>query len=482
MILRLLPARWPALLLMMIFAGLGLVACQADEEIAWATVAATEMGRTPAPAETPTATGVATIVPSPTATDGPALVLRGQVIEFWHPWQGDLATRAREAAVQFNLTNEWGITVNVRPFYSSGALIDAVNAGLKEQTGGLPLIIAAPSENLVIWSERDHAVINLAPYIAHERYGLNAQVIDAYNKTFWAQDQVGDQRIAVPALRNARVIFYNESWAKELGFSGPPKTPAEFKTQACAAAQQNNTSRFLEKYGTGGWIIDTNPVTALSWFAVFGAQPVPDQAGMPYAFKGKEAEETFSYLRGLLDNGCAWLAKNPAPYEYFARRMALFYTGTLEDIAVQSRWNSKFKNEDSWRILPFMSKDGKPVVFSDGYSYAIFHAEPEAEMAAWLFIRWLQKSEVSVKLIQALPSLPVRTDQAEKLKSAQTGSPWNMILLLTEPARAVPSLASWPEVRRFVEDAVWQIFHAPVENVPKILPELDQVIQDLLAD
>lgn len=481
MILRHFPARWPALLFLVIFAGLGLVACQANEEIAWATVSAPPVDRTDAPEETSTPDVGSTAAPSPTVTDGPTLVLRGQVIEFWHPWQGDLARRVEEAVVQFNLTNEWGIKVNLKPFYSSGALIDGVNAGLKDKAGGLPQVVAAPGVQLAIWSELDNAVIDLAPYIAHSRYGFKEEEIAAFQETFWAQGKSGDRQVAIPALQNARVLFYNESWAKELGFYGPPKTPSEFRTQACAAAQKNNTSRVLEKFGTGGWIIDTDPITTLSWFAVFGAQPIPESPGMPYSFKGKEAEDTFSFLRGLLDNGCAWLAKNPTPYEYFARRMALFYTGNLEDIAIQSRWNAKFKNEDSWRVLPFMSKDGKPVVISEGDAYAVFHSEPETEMAAWLFMRWMLNPKVAVKLVQAMPSLPVSTSQADQLKDMQTRSPWNMIFQLAGPAQAAPSLASWPEARRFVEDAAWQVFHVPAENVPQILPELDQVIQNLSA-
>jgi multiple sugar transport system substrate-binding protein len=475
-------ARWRALLFLSLVLGLILAGCQENTEIPWATVSATIAGSTPVPADDPAPTLPPTITPTATPTALPTLPpgIKGQTIEFWHPWQGDLAKQVEEAATGFNKTNEWGLTVKVRPFYSGGALDEAVTSGLKDPKSGLPQIVAAPGDQLAVWAGKSNVLVSLDPFISHPQVGLSAEEIRAFNPVFWTQDQAGGKQVGIPALRTARVVFYNETWAKELGFSGPPKTPDEFKKQACAAAQKNNTSGFSDKYGTGGWLIDNDALTTLSWMSAFGAQPVPDGEGKPYAFQSKEAGATFAFLRGMLNDGCAWLPRVPAPYEYFGKRMALFYSGTLPDAYIQARWQTRLKSKDTWTILPFMGADGKPVVYSSGYSYAVLKSKPEAELAGWLFARYLETPAVAAKLTQALPSLPVRSDIAVQMKDVKDTSPWDVLLPLTGQVRPAPALASWVEVHRLLEDAAWQVYHVPTEGVPLILPDLDQAIQDLV--
>ncbi len=94
------------------------------------------------------------------------------------------------------------------------------------------------------------------------------------------------------------MLFYNQTWAKELGFLAYPKTPAEFREQACAAAVSNNTGRILERYGTGGWLIDTDPLTTLSWLDAFGAQALPAEEGQEYTFNTPEGQAALAYCAG----------------------------------------------------------------------------------------------------------------------------------------------------------------------------------------
>ncbi len=476
------PSLARCLMLLVLLGGLFLAACQANEEIPWATVVPKIVGGTTTPEVSSSATApVPQVSPTVKETLDEKTNLKGQVVDFWHPWQDDLAKRVEEAAAEFNRSNKWGITVKVKPFYNSWALVEAVSSGLKDKTNGLPSVVAAPPDQLAYWAGLDGAVIGLDKFLADPEYGFTQAEVDAFYPSFWSQDRSGSQRFAIPALRNAQVIFYNESWAKELGFTSPPKTPAEFKAQACAAAKKNNASKVVDKYGTGGWVIDNDALTTLSWMSVFGAQPIPTEDGKPYVFQGKEAEEALSFLRGMLNDGCAWLARSPAPYEYFSTRMALFYSGTLPDATVQTRWQEKLQSKDSWRILPFLGKDGKPVVYSSGYSYAVFQSTPENQLASWVFIHWLEQPTVAAKLEEALPSLPVSSAHAAQLKPSEGKFPWNMILPLAGSARPAPAFASWLEARRLVEDASYQIYRTPVEDLPQILPQLDQAIQEITS-
>ncbi len=52
--------------------------------------------------------------------------------------------------------------------------------------------------------------------------------------------------------QSAQVMFYNNTWASELGFDAAPQTADEFKEQACAAAAANDADDTPDNDGTGG--------------------------------------------------------------------------------------------------------------------------------------------------------------------------------------------------------------------------------------
>lgn len=481
------PQPHKALLAIITILVLLLAACQDSPVLPSATAGVTPAGGTPQPVEaaTPESPVVNPTALSPTqpATDGAFGVhfsaLKGQTIAFWHPWQGDTEKRAQAAVDDFNRSNPWGITVKIKALYTSGALYDAINTAVKQKDGEMPAVIAATTDQLAGWAQAgsEPGLVDLAPYVADGAVGLSENEVSAYVPAFWAQDTAGPVRFGIPALRTAQVLFYNQSWAQELGFSAAPKNPQEFKAQACAAAQHNNTAGNPDLYGTGGWIIDTDALTTLSWLAAFGAEPIPQAEGQPYAFESKPAESALAYLRGLLDDGCGWLAKNPAPYEYFASRMALFYSGTLADLYPQSRAMELAKSGDTWEILPFHGTDGKPFVYSSGYSYGVLKSTPEKQLAAWLFARWMETPSTAAALGDPLPSLPVSSAVRAQMASVQAKFPWAQVLPLADFARPAPGLASWRGARRMVEDAAWQIYHQTAESVPMILPALDEALR-----
>lgn len=496
-----------AFLIVLLAAGI-ISACQSQTEKVTATILPTQAVSTPtgqvrqttSPEKTkirPSATA------SPTAIGGANMsALRGEVITFWHPWQGDLADRVLKAVDVFNRTNEWGLTVEVTSFYNNSALDDALNRVVSSQEDGstsaiqqtlsagngvgmtkgqLPdLVAAAPDQLARLAFGSPPVLVDLTSYIQDPVNGITEEVINSYVLEYWRQDRSDNIQFGLPALRSARVLFYNQSWAKDLGFNSPPKTPEDFKKQACAAAFANNTAKILDLYGTGGWRVDNDPLTTLSWIAAFGADPIPQEEGQPYHFRGEKAQDAVDFLQGLVSDGCAWLGNDMQPYETFARRKALFYSGTLADMTMQSRWQEQLNNDDQWTVLPFPGSDGKGVAFSSGYSYGIFDSTPEKQMGAWLFIRWLSQPEVAFDLIESFPSIPVSKSISEKINSEGMNSQWEQILLMADNLRAAPSLPSWGQARRPLEDAGWQIYHLPSDNLTQILPQLDQTIADLL--
>ncbi len=479
------------LLLTLLAAALILTACQAAPQTPTAVIEATPPGGTP-PRET-----AATLAPTveratkqPTAAPTDALGaeladLEGVTIDFWHPWQADVAAQAEAAVDEFNRANEWGLRVRIRSFYGASALIDAVNTGRAMEDGEFPEVVAASSEQLAGWALEDPPlVVDLTPYAGDLQVGLSDDEVAAYQPVFWEQDSLGERRLGLPALRNARVLFYNRTWAEDLGFTEAPTTPAAFKQQACAAAQENNAARSNELYGTGGWLIDTDPLTTLSWLGAFGADPIPAQDGQQYEFESPEAEEALQFLRGLVNYGCAWIGRSLDEHEYFALRRALFYSGNLPEIYDQTRWQEHAGSADQWTVIPFPGEDGQPLVFSAGHSYAvttITGTSDEERLAGWLFARWMTQPRIAAKLAQALPSLPVSEPVAAQLSDYRNNSPWSQIMPLMDGLRPAPSLASWRQARRLLEDAAWQVYHLPPESLPEVLPHLDEAVDEWIS-
>jgi multiple sugar transport system substrate-binding protein len=477
-------------LLFVLISVLLLAACQAEDSLPTITYQQTQTALTPlVETENPVKSAVPTHTPSPvpTATLPPHLTIspsaiKGTEVVFWHPWPREMAGIADELVAEFNKKNEWGITVRVEAYYNSAALIEAVNDGLSQPDAALPQIIAGSSDQFAVWSTVNDAVVFLGDYIHLNELGLTQQEIASYNPVFWQQDQMNQQQIAIPALRSARVLFYNQSWAKELGFSSPPQNIDEFKQQAYAAAVVNNGLRNRERHGTGGWLVSTDSLTTLSWMRAFGAQVIPAEEGQPYQFISAETEEALDFLRKMFDDGCAWVGRSPAPYDYFSNRMALFYSGTLSDLYVQKQHNAIINNEDEWIILPFYGKNEQKVVYSSGFSYAALRSTPEAQMAAWLFIRWMTQPKNNARLAEVFPSIPVSSAVEAQLVDYRMNFPWKMILPLKEHINPSPGVSSWRIVRRLMEDAAWQMYHLPADQLKFVLPQLEATIREFIPE
>ena len=349
--------------------------------------------------------------PTPTVTPVPAHLqvnpekLRGLVIEFWHPWEGSADQTFADLVYEFNTTNLWGIYVDPVAAGGAGSLYDGVNARLAAQEA-LPHVVAAPIEQLLAWQQEENIVIDLNPYIYSTEYGLTSDQMNDFQPVFWEQDQVDGRQLGIPAQRTTRVLFYNQSWARELGFETAPATSTEFQAQSCAAAQAYLDNKDNNNEELGGYITNMDPLTTLSWMLAFEAG-IPDLDFEDYSFNSDEMIDMFTFQHSLFDEGCAWNSRLPEPYDYFANRQALFYSGTLQDLTTQAQTSRRMGNPDQWIILPFPGPNGSQTVLTYGPSFGILAASSEEQLAAWLFIRWLAVPRNQVDLVESTNALPV---------------------------------------------------------------------------
>jgi len=434
----------------------------------------------PLPSQTPSQNPTATVV-QPTTTPfaeinvDPAS-LKGRQIQFMHPWNGETALEMAKLIDEFNQTNSWGIHMIAQTPGSEGMLINQLTEDLA--TGNQPALAAISVDALLKGADAETRMIDLNPYLYSKDWGLSPGILNDLNPVYLEQDQVGGYQYGIPAERTAVMMFYNISWAKELGFSTTPVSPTEFQDQICSAAKELMKDDDPANDGLGGWIISTDGLVTYSWLTALNA---PVFASGQFTFDTPQVQEAFRYMHNLLTSNCAWNPRLPAPYDYFARRQALVYSGYLQDILPQMDAFSRNSNSDEWTLIPFPS-DQKQQVVIEGPSYAILKTTPEDQLAAWLFIRWMSEPAQQIRFVQASETLPLSSGVKDQLlDSGAMTQPWKDAIASAGIPVVVPSDRFWTLARTILEDSSWQLYKTNLTDsgIPALLAEMDRTFVEL---
>ena len=412
--------------------------------------------------------------PAPTISVDPAR-LRGVTIQIWHAFAGNAEGIFADQVAQFNASNEWGVTVTPTGYGDYTTLYDAINTAL--ESGGTPDLVAALPEQTLLW-EASASVVDLSPYLGDPAWGLGSDNIADFTPVFWMQDNLDGKQLGVPAQRSARFLFYNQTWAHELGFASPPDTAEAFRQQACAANASFRTDDNLQNDGYGGWIVNPDWQTTYSWMLAFDGSVVN---GSLYGFRTDPNQAALQFLKGLYDDHCAWLSTEPTPFDSFAGRSALFVSGDLAEVPMATESMSRLNNTDEWRLVPFPGTIGS-VLVTYGPSYSLLNSTPEKQLAAWLFARWLLSPENQIQWVEATGLFPLLTSVMDSIGQYRTASPqWDEAVAHLSLAQGVPQLASWRKVRYVLEDGTNIIFQTdvPLEQISSILTEMDSTAKEI---
>ena len=401
---------------------------------------------TPAPSLTPTQESTITVSDES---------LKGLELQLWSPWTGAAASELAALVNIFNQSNEWGIRLAVTAPGGAQVLESAVRTEL--DTGGSPPdLTAAPVSVLRSWQNIQPAVTDLQPYLTDPKWGLAPERIADFNPLFLAQDSDEVMRLGFPAERSATLLFYNRTWAKELGFAQAPASPEEFSKQVCAANQSFRVDTNILNDSLGGWVMDTSADGLLSWLRVFDWDGLPKTSSDGYTFNNPSALAALDYLRGLSDQGCIWNGREATSYNYLANRQALITTGTLANLALQAKTNTRLQIKDEWVVIPFPGQS-QPVLLAGGPSWAVLAELPERRLAAWLFIRWMQEPANQTRFTRATGGFALSQTAADQLSAHYASLPQagqaQALLPLAQPA---PAASTWNSVRPMLSDAGWE--------------------------
>jgi ABC-type glycerol-3-phosphate transport system substrate-binding protein len=220
----------------------------------------------------------------------------------------------------------------------------------------------------------------------------------------------------------------------------------------------------------------------LGWFQAFGGQIGPDSDGR-YTFNTPAIIQAFTFLKGLENQNCAWVGRDATPYDYFINREALFYLGTLDDLPEQRDAMHKVSHADQWTVIPFPVVEGKPLVVADDINFYLVKSSPARQMAAWLFIRWMESSEQQARWMQLSNTVPLGISVQAILGGFRSENPqWAAAFDLVSLARPQPSQASWALVSGVLGDGAQQILQpgTPLDDISTILAQIDQTAAELM--
>jgi ABC-type glycerol-3-phosphate transport system substrate-binding protein len=379
-----------------------------------------------------------------------------------------LATIARE----FSLTNAWAIWVAVYSYGGEEALVQALQANL--EAGEMPGLLAA-QPYLLSGLAGDYALVDLSTLIEDPEWGFDAErkadILPPFQGLFTREEQI----TALPFAHQATVLFYNSTWAAELGFSGPPSDLDTFRFQNCEATF-SNWQDDSKQNGTGGWVVSVDPHVLASWYYAF--EGVLPEEGVP-SFNNLSGQAAFGYLWDLRNQGCSWFSLQPDPFEYFARRLALVYAGRLDQIPVQMHWMEAIGSSDEWELIGFPGPAGESVLI-DGPGLMVTADTPENELAAWLFIQYLLEPHNQAKIVRSFFSLPMRESTLDLLSDFENEYPqWAQAVAMMESASILPTSDSWGVAQWVLHDAAYRILVSETGEVTPVLEQLDALIIEL---
>jgi hypothetical protein len=436
----------------------------------------------------PTATPRPTATAIPTATTAPHLTidgasLMGITVRFWHPFTNDAAAQLREMVNTFNSDNPYGIRVEAYSLGAGAALQERMQTelALDAAEAQLPNVVAGSSLLLHSWAD---ALQPLDDYLAHPEWGA-AQVDPAqFDALALAQGVTpGGARIALPLLRSAPVLYLNRTWAEELGFAVDGTDPAafsaaDFSAIACAAYQALLDDDEPANNGTGGWVISLDENNMLSWLRAYGYTDLAPQDGL-FRFNTPQSEAAFNALWSLNNQSCAWTSRQPTPYDYFATRRAVLFSGTLRDVDLVRRALEQAGNADQFVILPYPGPQGSPAQLWESSGIALLQGTAEEQLAGWVFITWLLESRQLALLSISTHSMPVHAGALPWMQVYFDDYPqWAALQDWPLPAESLPQHTNWMTAGNVLEDAAWQLFqsYTRAEDIPLILEQLDALI------
>jgi len=409
-------------------------ACGTPTEEAAKTPATTEAPKTTEPAKTeePTKTAEPVKTEEPTKTEEPAKTAEpaavnydtaiygdlealdpsGQEVLYWYQHTGSREELMLSMIDEFNRTNEWGITVVGETQGSYNDLYQKIVAGIPGKQ--LPSMAVAYQNQAATYAVQN-VLVGLDPYIESAKWGYRQEELDDFFPISLAADYLPQfqARYGFPPYKSMEVMYYNQDWLTEMGYDGPPESWEEFEEMACKAVEEP----FSGATGEGGSMGYVYSIDA-SRFATFvfsRGGDIISEDGSEYAFGDEAGLDTLTFWQSLTDKGCAMQStEDYGDQTDFGNGRSLFTIGSISGLPYYGKAvdeGAKF----AWSVNPPPHSTAEARMNIYGASQSIFISNPEEQLAAWLFTKWLSEAEQQALWASSTGYFPTRQSAADAL-------------------------------------------------------------------
>jgi ABC-type glycerol-3-phosphate transport system substrate-binding protein len=393
---------------------------------------------------------------------------RDQVVVLWYPYTGGQEELFLALIDEFNASNEWGVAVIGEYAGSSDALYDEILN--RVESGQLPDAVVAEQHQVATYATLD-ALVALDPYVGNWKWGYTRKELDDFFPIALADERTPQfsDRYGWPLYLSMEVLYYNEDWLVELGYTEPPETWEEFAEMACAASDSES--------GTHGYEFSVDVSTFVDMLLNHGGQMV-DEDVEAYVFGGEEGMATVTFVQELLSGECAVLKKERfGARTDFSAGKVLFTIGSTSDLPYYRKdvaEGAGFK----WSISHLPTTLPHPKIYVEGPSFSLIRSTQEKQLAAWLFFKWFTGTEQQARWAQTFSVLPVRPSAVDLLGSYVAENPWYGTALdfLDDETIAEPGVAGYDVCHESIQGML-----AAIADRGEPTPWLVDAVQDCEA-
>jgi sn-glycerol 3-phosphate transport system substrate-binding protein len=374
-------------------------------------------------------------------------------VTLWHNQSGALAKGFEDMIKEFNSSNGKSITVKAE-FQGNYTQIYQKMLGAI-QAGTMPEGVVAV-ENQVADYAKAGVIVEMDQYINSKKNGLSKESLaDIYPPYIDSNryPQYGGKILSFPFIKSLEVNMVNEDLLKELGFSAPPKTWAEFEQMAKAA--RKITSGKVTRWG---WAGPGSEAFLAGVLTRGGSILKPDWT---VGWDGQEGADVLRmYDRCIREEWC-YVPKGFDWQDRFGEGNLLFATGTstgrpFVNAAIKKPGGIK------WSIFGMPTNgtaNSQTIQF--GGVIAITRTTPEKQLAVWEFLKWFTDTKQTAKWSVLSSYMPVR---ASALNDKGLVDHWGtkdtqgkQAFDLVPTSAAGPSIRGWQEVRDAIFEALTKI-------------------------
>jgi multiple sugar transport system substrate-binding protein len=420
------------------------------------------------------------VVTEAPVADAWADVVPAKEIVFWHQHSGAREEELLKIVDEFNNTNEYGIHLTAE---YQGGYTDIFNKMLAIlNTDEVPDIVVG-YQNQTATYQLAGAMFDMNEIMNSPKYGMTAEEQADFFPGFFAQDVFSiykGARLGLPPNRSMEVLYYNESWLKELGYDAPPATPAEFKEMACAATATPYSGATVE--GSLGYQLSIDTSRFASWTFAFGGD-IFDYTTNQFTLNSDASVAAMTFLQDLFKEGCGRIvSENYGDQTDFGNGSLLFAIGSSSGLPYYKSAVEGGAGHE-WSVAALPSATGTPKQNVYGASVGIPKTTPERELAAWLFLKFYTRPDIQAQWAKFSLYFPTRASVAGEMEAFFLANPaYKKAFDLLQYGVFEPPVPGYDFVRQEVNVYMAAIVDDPTLDVATELGKLNVTANELLAE